>query len=86
MCFSLRIAVSRRYISPRIISLHTPLRLTYIVASDTFNVCAGREEAPFAREHGEDGVWVVVEFAQAGDDGGDERAAEGVEGFGAVEL
>ena len=34
---------------------------------DTFYVCARTEEAAFAREHGEDGVWVLVEKAECGD-------------------
>jgi hypothetical protein len=38
---------------------------------DTFNVCAGGEEAAFACEDGEDCVGVVVEVAEGGDGGGD---------------
>jgi hypothetical protein len=53
---------------------------------NTFDVGAGAEEAAGAREDGKDGVRVVVQDAQGVDGVGDEVAAEGVEGFGAVEL
>lgn len=53
---------------------------------DTFYICTGGEEAPLARQHGEHGVWVLIEDAEGIDGVGDDVAAEGVEGFGAVEL
>jgi hypothetical protein len=61
---------------------------TYIVARarNALDVRAGGEKAAFACEDCEDGVGVVVEVAQGGNDGGDEFAAERVEGFRAVEL
>lgn len=59
---------------------------TYRIARDSFNISAGGEEASFTRDDGEDCVWVVVEGAERGDGRRDEGAAEGVEGFGAVEL
>jgi hypothetical protein len=55
-------------------------------ACNTFDVCACREEAAFACDYGEDCVWVRVEVAQSGNGVGNEGAAEGIEGFGAVEL
>ena len=34
---------------------------------DTFYVSAGTEETAFAGEHGEDGGWMVIEFADGVD-------------------
>jgi hypothetical protein len=54
--------------------------LAYIVvrARNALDVCAGGEEAPLAGEHGEDGIGVVIEVAQGGDDRWDEIAAKRV--------
>jgi hypothetical protein len=53
---------------------------------NTFDIGARGEEAAFACKDGEDGFGVVVEDAEGVDGVADEVAAEGVEGFGAVEL
>lgn len=65
-------------------SIHSTTYRTTV--SDTLDICAGGEEAALARQHCENRVWVLVQHTQRGDGVGDEVAAEGVEGLGAVEL
>jgi hypothetical protein len=51
--------------------------LAYIVvrARNALDVCAGGEEASLAGEHGEDGIGVVIEVAQGGDDRWDRQTS-----------
>jgi hypothetical protein len=60
---------SQRTLSPHHQPTTVPAEFqTYVIVRDTFDICAGAEEATFAREHREDGVWVVVEGAQPRND------------------
>lgn len=46
------------------ISNHGLSGSTYVILRDTFDICAGAEEAALARDHREDGVGVLIERAQ----------------------
>jgi hypothetical protein len=37
---------------------------TYVIVSDTFDICTGAEEAAFAGQYGEDCVWMLVETSE----------------------
>ena len=60
--------------------------VTYIIVCDTFDICASTEKTTFSSDHGEDGIWVIIEKAKCGDGVLDEVAAKGVQCFGSVEL
>jgi hypothetical protein len=37
---------------------------TYVIVSDTFDICTGAEEAPLTGQYGEDCVWMLVETSE----------------------